>query len=100
MDEACERIGADRTLLQRWISGKSKPSPKVYDYFPKALSGELRFSFIDLFAGIGGLRRGFEPIGGHCVFTSEWDKYSQKTYRANFPKDNHDIAGDITYKIC
>ncbi len=54
------------------------------------------FTFIDLFAGIGGLRRGFESIGGRCVFTSEWDKYSQKTYRANFPDDDHEIKGDIT----
>lgn len=54
------------------------------------------FTFIDLFAGIGGLRRGFESIGGQCVFTSEWDKYSQKTYRANFPDDDHEINGDIT----
>lgn len=53
------------------------------------------FTFIDLFAGIGGLRLGFESIGGRCVFTSEWDKYSQKTYRANFPDDEHPIAGDI-----
>lgn len=53
------------------------------------------FTFIDLFAGIGGLRLGFESIGGKCVFTSEWDKYSQKTYRANFPDDDHEIAGDI-----
>ena len=55
-----------------------------------------RFTFIDLFAGIGGLRLGFEAIGGKCVFTSEWDRYSQKTYRANFPNDDHPIAGDIT----
>lgn len=53
------------------------------------------FSFIDLFAGIGGLRRGFETIGGKCIFTCEWDRYSQKTYRANFPDDSHNIAGDI-----
>lgn len=61
-------------------------------------AGEHRpaaFTFIDLFAGIGGLRRGFEPTGGKCVFTSEWDKYSQITYRANFPGDDHEIAGDI-----
>ena len=58
-----------------------------------AKSGEW-FSFVDLFAGIGGLRRGFEAIGGKCIFTCEWDKYSQKTYRANFRCD-HDIAGDI-----
>ena len=54
------------------------------------------FTFIDLFAGIGGLRRGFESIGGRCVFTSEWDKFSQQTYRANFPDDDHEINGDIT----
>lgn len=53
------------------------------------------FTFIDLFAGIGGLRLGFESVGGECVFTSEWDKYAQQTYRANFPGDGHEIAGDI-----
>lgn len=52
------------------------------------------FRFIDLFAGIGGLRIGFQGIGGHCVFTSEWDKYSQRTYKANF-RDNHELGGDI-----
>jgi DNA (cytosine-5)-methyltransferase 1 len=52
------------------------------------------FKFIDLFAGIGGLRRGFESIGGACVFTSEWDAYSRKTYAANFPIE-HEFAGDI-----
>lgn len=52
------------------------------------------FRFIDLFAGIGGLRLGFESIGGHCAFTSEWDLNSQKTYALNFP-DNHPIAGDV-----
>jgi DNA (cytosine-5)-methyltransferase 1 len=39
----------------------------------------------DLFAGIGGLRMGFESIGGHCVFTSEWDANAQKTYALNLP---------------
>lgn len=53
------------------------------------------FTFIDLFAGIGGTRLGFEAAGGHCVFTSEWDKQSQRTYAANFTSD-HAIAGDIT----
>ena len=52
-------------------------------------------TFIDLFAGIGGLRLGFEAIGGECLFTCEWDRYSQKTYRANFPGDAHEIASDI-----
>ena len=53
------------------------------------------FTFIDLFAGIGGIRRGFESIGGRCVFTSEWDKYARQTYEANYPHDTHGIAGDI-----
>jgi len=52
------------------------------------------FAFIDLFAGIGGLRRAMEQIGGHCVFTSEWDRFAQQTYLANYP-DNRPIAGDI-----
>lgn len=53
------------------------------------------FTFIDLFAGIGGMRRGFESIGGKCVFTSEWNKYANETYLANFNVD-HEIVGDIT----
>jgi len=64
---------------------------------PRELLGEnalSHFRFIDLFAGIGGLRIGFDGIGGHCVFTSEWDKYAQRTYQANF-RDNHELGGDI-----
>jgi len=53
------------------------------------------FTFIDLFAGIGGIRMGFEDNGGHCVFTSEWDKYAVKTYCENFGT-NHPVEGDIT----
>jgi len=53
------------------------------------------FRFIDLFAGIGGIRAAFEGIGGQCVFTSEWDSYAQKTYAENF-QDGHLVAGDIT----
>lgn len=60
------------------------------------LSQQPDFSFIDLFAGIGGLRRGFESIGGECVYSCEWNPCAQKTYRANFPHDTHDIAEDIT----
>lgn len=50
--------------------------------------------FIDLFCGIGGFHRAFEKHGGHCVFASDWDKYSQITYKANFP--NTTLIGDIT----
>ena len=51
------------------------------------------FTFIDLFAGIGGMRIAFDKAGGRCVFSSEWNKFSQKTYKTNFG----DIPdGDIT----
>ncbi|MDE0393279.1 MAG: DNA (cytosine-5-)-methyltransferase [Gammaproteobacteria bacterium] len=52
------------------------------------------FTFIDLFAGIGGMRLGFETIGGRCVFTSEWNRFSRETYAANHISD-HQIEGDI-----
>lgn len=49
--------------------------------------------FIDLFAGIGGFRLAFESVGARCVFTSEWDKFAQQTYKKNFTGKIH---GDIT----
>jgi DNA (cytosine-5)-methyltransferase 1 len=52
-----------------------------------------KFTFIDLFAGIGGIRMGFEDIGGECVFTSEWDESAKKTYQENFKEIPY---GDIT----
>ncbi len=54
---------------------------------------ERQFTFIDLFAGIGGMRIAFERAGGHCVYSSEWNKYSQQTYFANFGEQPE---GDIT----
>lgn len=53
----------------------------------------MTYKFIDLFAGIGGMRIGFESAGATCVFSSEWDKFAQKTYEANF---NEIPEGDIT----
>ena len=52
-----------------------------------------RFKFIDLFAGVGGFRIAMQNAGGKCVFTSEWDKEAQKTYKANFGEIPF---GDIT----
>lgn len=52
------------------------------------------FTFIDLFAGIGGIRLGFQSAGGDCVFTSEWDEWAKKTYQANFG-NGHTFIGDI-----
>ena len=56
------------------------------------------YKSIDLFAGIGGIRKGFDRAFGeniNTVFVSEWDEYAQKTYKLNY-HDRFDIAGDIT----
>lgn len=53
----------------------------------------MTFTFADLFAGIGGMRRGFDYAGGTCVFSSEWDRFAKETYYANFGEIP---AGDIT----
>ena len=60
-------------------------------------SNKPTFTFIDLFAGIGGLRTPFQEIGGKCIFTSEWDRFSRQTYEANFRDDpfEHPLEGDI-----
>lgn len=60
---------------------------------PFPVPSKSRFKFIDLFAGIGGIRLAFQNQGGKCVFTSEWDKFAKKTYEANFGEVPF---GDIT----
>lgn len=63
------------------------------------MTPETGFRFVDLFAGIGGIRTAFEGIDGECVMTSEWDSYARKTYETNFPTDegsSHVFEGDIT----
>lgn len=97
--EAAERTGYALRTIYRWENGEKPPRKAAVECLKsitrKKGPAEGRFTFIDLFAGIGGLRRGFETIGGKCIFTSEWDRFSQETYRANFDCD-HEIAGDIT----
>ena len=57
------------------------------------MAKKQKFTFIDLFAGIGGMRLAYESAGGKCVYSSEWNKYSQQTYKANF---GDEPDGDIT----
>lgn len=58
--------------------------------------GGNRFDFVDLFAGIGGIRKPFDEIGGRCILTCEWDEYAQKTYRANWRScKDHTFVSDI-----
>lgn len=97
--EAVELTGYAERTIYRWEGGTAKPRPVILNLLRsrirKVANDDARFTFIDLFAGIGGVRKGFAQAGGTCVFTSEWDAYCQKTYRANFPDDRHEIAGDI-----
>ncbi len=101
--QLADKLGYDRRSVYRWERGESQPRKAVVEHLRNMVREQTQayevkspaFTFIDLFAGIGGMRRGFEGAGGRCVFTSEWDKYCQKTYAANFPGDDQ-IAGDIT----
>ena len=101
--EAAETIGWSASTVYRWDRGEQTPRRAAIDTLRRVIAdrvadepAEAGFSFIDLFAGIGGMRRGFEGIGGRCIYTSEWNSWSQTTYQANFPGDSHPIAGDIT----
>ena len=77
-------IVADSALQQLLFEVENVPFPTP---------GNYSFKFIDLFAGIGGFRLAMQNLGGKCIFTSEWDKDAQKTYRANFGEIPF---GDIT----
>jgi DNA (cytosine-5)-methyltransferase 1 len=81
-----------RETINRWVAGKCKPKLSHVEYIhlrdllpkPPAKSKGHDFDFIDLFAGIGGIRRGFEKAGGRCVLTSEWNPQAVRTYKANY----------------
>lgn len=100
MPEAAKALGYSEGHLYRWKRGEEVPREAVMKLLRMEVHSRQRqdrnasFSFIDLFAGIGGLRKAMEGAGGRCVFTSEWDRFAQQTYHANFP-DNRPIAGDI-----
>ncbi len=98
--EVAQFLGRNPKTISRWRTGHTSPPPYLRPALQTLLVREpvappqQHFTFIDLFAGIGGIRIGFESSGGRCVFTSEWNAFSQKTYRENFV-DDHDIVGDI-----
>lgn len=102
LSEAVDRLGISERQIQRYLTGESRV-PKLVDEKVREIArarsadrSEAAFRFIDLFAGIGGLRLGFEAIGGRCVFTSEWDRFAQKTYQRNHSEaEDHVMAGDI-----
>ena len=92
-EQLAAELGYSERQVYRWETGETKPRKAVLDRV-RDLAGRpaepvpfAGFTFIDLFAGIGGLRTAFDDAGGRCVFTSEWDKYAQLTYQANH-RDN------------
>lgn len=98
--EIAKHLGVDARTVRRWVVEQSVPAHYVFGLqglLPLELpfADDSPFTFIDLFAGIGGIRMAFEGLGGRCVFTSEWDSYAQKTYAENYP-GGHQINGDIT----
>lgn len=103
INDVAELTGYTERTVYRWEKGEVKPRKAVFDLIAriadtatgKNINEKADFTFIDLFAGIGGIRKGFENAGGKCVFTSEWNRFSRQTYLANFGCD-HSIAGDIT----
>lgn len=99
--EIADYVGKDIKTVRRWEKGET-PCPAILEPALREMLRTTRiqemtdpdFNFIDLFAGVGGIRMGFEAHGGRCVFTSEWDSYAQKTYAENFPS-GHPLNGDI-----
>lgn len=102
-EEIVEALGIVPRTLARWEKGEGIHKRDVLSLLYLIENKRKRiltptsgdFTFIDLFAGIGGTRMGFERNGGHCTFTSEWDESAQRTYRANYPSENHTMIGDI-----
>lgn len=100
--EASEKLGVSLRTVYRWDSGECKAHPTAIRTLKELADSMNRcdlkkggaFSYIDLFAGIGGFRRAIDSVGGECVFTSEWDKACRATYQANYDC-NHPVAGDI-----
>lgn len=99
-DALCLGINGDNELRQ-WEKGEARPTDSQLESIlnfasttPLTRCNDIPlFTFIDLFAGIGGIRLPFQELGGKCVFTSEWDKFAQKTYRINYGEIP---AGDIS----
>lgn len=103
IEEAEREFGKTERQIRRYLAAECRVPKLVRERVEQIAATRMlvrtdlpAFRFIDLFAGIGGLRLGFEAIGGRCVFTSEWDRWSQESYRRNFADgEDHVMAGDI-----
>ena len=100
--ELAEKLKVARRTIGRWENGDTEcpalVAPALRDILRSMSRGGMNagaFTFVDLFAGIGGMRAGFEDAGGKCVFTSEWNRWAKKTYAANYGCDEEHFVGDI-----
>ena len=102
--EVAARVNCDLSTLYRWCRGETRAHPAAVQLIRQLaeasrpnLRRKAQFRFIDLFAGIGGMRLGLESARGRCVFTSEWNAFSRTTYQRNFADGpDHPFVGDIT----
>ena len=97
-----EQLGVDRKTLTRWEKEPEKlpiasrlAIREILRGVAREEKGNADFTYIDLFAGIGGIRTGFKAANGRCVFTSEWNPWSQQTYTLNYGIEDP-LIGDIT----
>lgn len=104
IEDVMELTGKSKSTVYRWEKGQIQADRLALKVINGRIAHAARghrskpgaaFRFIDLFAGIGGMRKAFDAAGGQCVFTSEWNKYARMTYQANYECD-HEVAGDIT----
>ena len=98
--QLAESLGLSTSTVERWETDKVQPKPVSVPALKELYYGTTHedgtdFRTIDLFAGIGGIRRGFASAGGHAVFSSEWNEFSARTYRTNYGFAET-MAGDIT----
>lgn len=100
--DIARNLGRDLSTIYRWKRGETVPSRAEQDLLRRLSNAfgcgpqSADFRFIDLFAGIGGLRLGVQAHGGRCVFSCERDKFSRMSYVANFADGpDHPFAEDI-----
>src|ERR1039458_2986461 len=100
--DLAERLDVNRRTISRWENGETVcpafVAPALREIIRTAAQNGTSagtFTFIDLFAGIGGMRAGFEQVGGTCIFTSEWNQWARKTYVENYGFDEERFVGDI-----
>ncbi len=104
IEDVMDLTGKSKSTVYRWEKGQIQADKLALKVINERIAHAARghaskpgaaFRFIDLFAGIGGMRKAFDAAGGQCVFTSEWNKYARMTYQANYECD-HEVTGDIT----